>query len=517
MNNNDISQNNIYENDSEDPLDSPYDKPFELPDFDWNKSILARYREVDLDFFRNFVLFDPKGKGFMIKVDSTNELYMNDDYFFDALTEIDENNPEHPHATSDGQPDESYRNANKPNEELVSLLSKKYSINFESADHAKSNAFNAGNWHPSPDINVLSGAKILLNYGEGILDFIYADFLLPKMRTLFRKPIPYSESGIYEGEPRLLEGEAKKAAKTFYEYKWLFENLHEVIYSSLYSAICPPRFDHTKTFYKEVLYYVGYLEHLQTEYQNLIQFCYDASFYPEVLGSLHPAERCAIYRDARNMPPVSTREETVVIGSLSGIVNGKMPFGISVAEHSRRFHLFAQSKPNEKTIELAEKLKVDPTKLTVESTLPRFLNISYQFSSVDQILEFEFTKMLEHDIRFKRCKRCGRYFILKGNYDPSYCDRIDSWETKTCRELATAENYKAKIADNKAFAEYNKYYKRYAARVKVRQIKEPDFKKWKYQALSKRDECTDGSLSLEDYVEWLESSFPNRKPRKPKE
>ena len=102
---------------------------------------------------------------------------------------------------------------------------------------------------------------------------------------------------------------------------------------------------------------------------------------------------------------------------------------------------------------------------------------------------------------------------MKGNYDTNYCDRIENGETRTCKEIAALENYKAKIADNKAIPIYNKYYKRYSARVKVRQIKEADFKKWKYQAMSKRDECTDGIITPEKFTERMENSFPNRKPK----
>ena len=75
------------------------------------------------------------------------------------------------------------------------------------------------------------------------------------------------------------------------------------------------------------------------------------------------------------------------------------------------------------------------------------------------------------------------------------------------------ENYKKKMADNAAIPLYQKYYKRYAARVRVRQIKEPDFKKWKYQAMTKRDECTDGKITLSEFEEWLEAGFPNRKKK----
>ena len=99
---------------------------------------------------------------------------------------------------------------------------------------------------------------------------------------------------------------------------------------------------------------------------------------------------------------------------------------------------------------------------------------------------------------------------MKGNYDTNYCDRVEEGQTRSCQELAAQENYKAKIADNPALPIYSKYYKRYAARVRARQIKEADFKKWKFQALYKRDECSDGKITTDEYIEWLESCFPNR-------
>ena len=66
------------------------------------------------------------------------------------------------------------------------------------------------------------------------------------------------------------------------------------------------------------------------------------------------------------------------------------------------------------------------------------------------------------------------------------------------------------MADNAAIPLYQKYYKRYAARVKVRQIKETDLKV-KYQAMTKRDECSDGKITLSEFEEWLESSFQTEK------
>lgn len=102
---------------------------------------------------------------------------------------------------------------------------------------------------------------------------------------------------------------------------------------------------------------------------------------------------------------------------------------------------------------------------------------------------------------------------MKGNYSTKYCDRVAEGETKNCQEYAAIENYRAKIADDKAIPIYNKYYKRYAARVKVKQIKEADFKHWKYQAMSKRDDCSAGIITPEEYIEWMEAAFPNRTPK----
>lgn len=67
------------------------------------------------------------------------------------------------------------------------------------------------------------------------------------------------------------------------------------------------------------------------------------------------------------------------------------------------------------------------------------------------------------------------------------------------------------ITDNAALPIYNKYYKRCAARVKVRQIKEDEFKKWKYVSLIKRDECSDGLITPQKFTDWLEQCFSNRK------
>ena len=64
-------------------------------------------------------------------------------------------------------------------------------------------------------------------------------------------------------------------------------------------------------------------------------------------------------------------------------------------------------------IEFAEHHHADPQKVSMLLTIPRYLRVGYEFSRPDQILELEFTTLLESDVRFRTCQRCGRYFIMK--------------------------------------------------------------------------------------------------------
>ena len=82
--------------------------------------------------------------------------------------------------------------------------------------------------------------------------------------------------------------------------------------------------------------------------------------------------------------------------------------------------------------------------------------IRYRCESLHEFLELEFNKLIEYGVKLKRCERCGQFFIIKGNYDARYCNRIHRGEIRTCRDLAAEENYKNKMAENKALPIYRK-------------------------------------------------------------
>ena len=217
------------------------------------------------------------------------------------------------------------------------------------------------------------------------------------------------------------------------------------------------------------------------------------------LATSIPVRDWLFCRHVKNLPPLLDRNKKLEL--CNHIMGGdKMPYGITGKELIQMLTSMNMT-PTEAAKEFAEKYGIPVKKLMGYIEHRTFLSVTYSVSTVEDILELEFTKMLENDVRFRKCKRCGKYFIMKGNYDANYCTRIAEGETRTCQELAAVENYRARIADNKAIPIYNKYYKRYAARVRVRQIKGEDFKEWKYKALEKRDQCSDGIITPEEYTE----------------
>lgn len=118
----------------------------------------------------------------------------------------------------------------------------------------------------------------------------------------------------------------------FYDYESTFGDIEDVAYASLYSAICPPIFKGPFSGKENRLrWYGNYLLELQKEFKELIEFCYDEDFHPEILGHLYPSERLAIYRQAHDLPTFFDRREELSISR--NVMGGhEMPFGMTTDE-----------------------------------------------------------------------------------------------------------------------------------------------------------------------------------------
>ena len=472
-------------------------------------------KTVLLNYFNNSVSFDPERRTFRIQVDDGKE----DDWMEDFMEEDTEAKSQRlgrELRNLEEDDDGEFRQEEwTQNQTDAALFAKRYRVSGALMDDPLRNQ-DGRRKEPIPVNNVLSGASIVMRYGEGVLDFVYADFKTPAQEAI-RFPLMWealrkeyqaaSPPTPADAEPEKVYNRTQEIVESYFAYQSTLRVTKDILKQSLYTMICPPVFE-DETDSRALKRYYSYLCNLQKEYLELLEFCFDETFYPGVLGQRHPAERFYLYRYLHGYPVIMERTETVQI--TSHLRTGQvMPFGMTTEEVIRRL-----SNPvpvTDDLRELAGLYRAEPKDLAAELTVPHYFRVGYEFGQVDQILELEFTKLLEADTRFRKCRRCGKYFILKGNFNPRYCDRVAEGETRTCQELAAQENYKIRAADRPALAVYDRYYRRYAARKKVRQIKEAEFKKWRYEAMRLRDDCEDGKLTVEDYRQWMEAYFPNRK------
>ena len=359
-------------------------------------------------------------------------------------------------------------------------------------------------------ISPMNTSSVFFSPGEGILNFLYADFDSAYNECLNRtkKDLPTNEANL---DISSLPEEEKK----LYYYLALTQTqkrFKPLIDASLFTAEFPPILLHCSE--QELTDYYQYLKEIQSNLLNLIEATFDENFCDGFFNHLTHKTRFAGYCRKLGLPAEQKRTivhsisiidaEHQIENVLDGYIDSDFDLNIKMAAVS----------------DVDLRIQKDLDKLGF--TMPEMIALSVMQAdeyetciceSIEQQIEFELIQLLKSDTGMRKCKRCGKYFIMKGNYDTNYCDRIAEGETRNCQDLAAQENYKKKMADNAAIPLYQKYYKRYAARVRVRQIKETDFKKWKYQAMTKRDECSDGKITLADFEEWLEASFPNRKKK----
>ena len=338
---------------------------------------------------------------------------------------------------------------------------------------------------PQPKNNPLSGSKVTLPLGETLFEFVYADFdsLYEEVKVclcLYKDmDLPNADNEVQEMINRY---------RIYRNYKWLINHL---AFGSTASALFPPAITQDADLAAAMLDYYKYLIMLQKEYRDILEFCFETKYYSDVLSDMTPSVRYYLYRKINNMPPfVEFNEEQRLI------------MGDKKAQADYDFSAFS---------DFAQEHGIDTTTLIYFHNFNHNPVLRYRCESLHEFLELELSKLIEYDVKLKCCKRCGQWFTYKGNYDARYCNRIHLGELRSCRELAAEENYKLKMEKNEALPIYRKYYRRYYARVKVNQIKNNDFKKWKYKALVKRDECSAGNITTEEYIDWLEGYFPNRK------
>ena len=367
--------------------------------------------DIDFDGFCNEARFHPEDKGFFIRVDESHEPFLMEELY----QEVGRDAPELEELVLEDEED------NPEDARILRGFSELFTIDVEFRNDIY--------FSENPRLNNLfSGANIIVPLGEGILDFCYTDFLgsIMKIEPFYKRFTDKYMKAARAVKMRKNPGEAlperdesysqerirNSAEETIRVYERFAEGmvmLRDILYRSLYTAIFPPvllartmrAFEH----------YTNYILLLQKEFLELIEFCYDEDFFPEVLGELQPFERYDLYCRIQGGSGICERTERFDANSLV-ISKTKMPFGMKDEEISERMGRGVNITDAHR--EFAEKYKLSLDELTDKYHMLSFVSTSYLCRNVHEMLHLEFTKMLEQqDVRFKKCRRCGMHFVVK--------------------------------------------------------------------------------------------------------
>ena len=434
-------------------------------------AIRANRPDISFDGFNNKVFLDDEERILTVRVTSRYEFNEYDDENREPIVPVDE----YDIINSDG--DYIYRDA--------FILSSRSSR------------------APSWKMYAFTGLDVSFTIGEGILDFCYTDFTKEQDGILLLGALFSSakkREDIVRNQDEVLEAESSNMERTL-------SSLDRYLYQSVYSSIFPPYIENfTKN---SIPMYIHYITEIQKEMLRRIEFVFDEEFYPDELSKFLPCERYSLYSDVYGTPTDFIREERF---TMNGNLNPRyLKRGtIDTSEIAQRLTSY---EPTNKKSPLEKALGLEADRVQLFYHAPRFMAVEYRVSTVHDMLELEFTKMLELGTRLHKCKICGRYFIVKGNYVSDYCNRIREGQTRTCQQIGAQRKYDERLKTDEAVALFRKYYKRYYARTKVNQIKPDKFREWNYKAVEMRDRCQSGEITPTEFEEWLYESFRNRRKK----
>lgn len=126
----------------------------------------------------------------------------------------------------------------------------------------------------------------------------------------------------------------------------------------------------------------------------------------------------------------------------------------------------------------------------------------YKITDLYQLLFLEILKMIETNTIIRKCKHCGRYFIVT-NLNMRYCFRIAEGEEKACNIIGSKNTFDNKLETDYLLKLYNRAYKTHYARINDDTFTKDAFSKWKKEAKVKLGEARAGILESSKFEKWL--------------
>ena len=133
----------------------------------------------------------------------------------------------------------------------------------------------------------------------------------------------------------------------------------------------------------------------------------------------------------------------------------------------------------------------------------------YQCESIEDVCIASLYFLLTNNYNIRKCKNCGKYFVAYLRSDAEYCTRISPHnKKKTCREDGPKRTFAASVNADVV----KKTLKQIESARRMRKHRNPDnwdisqeFDEWHTAMVRWRKNYQSGSISAEQFLEWLEA------------
>ena len=125
--------------------------------------------------------------------------------------------------------------------------------------------------------------------------------------------------------------------------------------------------------------------------------------------------------------------------------------------------------------------------------------------TITDLINYTLYCYITHNVHFRKCVFCERYFALTDGYKSEYCKRDIPYLGigKTCRSHGKTLMYGKRIKDDPVRKAYTRSYRTHNARVRNGIMSKLEFDSWAKQAQEMRDKCIQGLISLQELNTWL--------------
>ena len=113
---------------------------------------------------------------------------------------------------------------------------------------------------------------------------------------------------------------------------------------------------------------------------------------------------------------------------------------------------------------------------------------------------YDFFNEIKQNYVPNRCRNCGKFFLIKGSWYYTYCDRkLKKEPGKTCRDVGSKRRYDDKCKNDPVWQTYNRAYKAHYARYMKKKMTVSEFEEWSRFASEIRDRTLSGGIPYEQY------------------